>query len=276
MYRDYETCINYCEGDIDKPLIQCEYAHAMGNSEGGFKEYWDIIRKYPKYQGGFIWDFVDQSCRWKNKDGVEIYGYGGDFNKYDASDNNFCDNGLISPDRVPNPHAYEVAFFYQNIWTTAADLEKGEVNVYNENFFRDLSAYYMEWQLLADGEVKQTGTVPELSAAPQQTVRLRLPFDASKLCPGKEILLNVSYKLKNAEALLPAGSTVAYNQLTVRGYEAPGLSVDNETDTNMPADAPTVWDNDYNYLIVSGNDFTVEFNKRDGYLCRYDVKGVSS
>ena len=275
MYRDYETCINYCEGDIDKPLIQCEYAHAMGNSEGGFKEYWDIIRKYPKYQGGFIWDFVDQSCRWKNKDGVEIYGYGGDFNKYDASDNNFCDNGLISPDRVPNPHAYEVAFFYQNIWTTAADLEKGEVNVYNENFFRDLSAYYMEWQLLADGEVMQTGTVPELSAAPQQTVRLRLPFDASKLCPGKEILLNVSYKLKKAEALLPAGSTVAYNQLTVRGYEAPGLSVDNETDTNMPADAPTVWDNDYNYLIVSGNDFTVEFNKRDGYLCRYDVKGVS-
>ena len=93
----------------------CIRDSAMGNSQGGFKEYWDIIRKYPKYQGGFIWDFVDQSCHWKNKDGVNIYGYGGDFNKYDASDNNFNDNGLISPDRVPNPHAYEVAYFYQDI-----------------------------------------------------------------------------------------------------------------------------------------------------------------
>ena len=120
MYYDYNNCIKYCEGNIDKPLIQCEYAHAMGNSQGGFKEYWGITRKYPKYQGGFIWDFVDQSCHWKNKDGVAIYGYGGDFNKYDASDNNFNDNGLISPDRVPNPHAYEVGYFYQNIWTTPA------------------------------------------------------------------------------------------------------------------------------------------------------------
>ena len=153
MYYDYDACKKYCEGNIDKPLIQCEYAHAMGNSQGGFKEYWDLIRKYPKYQGGFIWDFVDQSNHWKNKDGVDIYGYGGDFNKYDASDNNFNNNGLISPDRRPNPHAHEVGYFYQSIWTTPADLAKGEIKVYNENFFRDLSAYYMEWQLLADAEV---------------------------------------------------------------------------------------------------------------------------
>ena len=78
MYRDYKGSEEYCKGDIDKPLIQCEYAHAMGNSQGGFKEYWDLIRKYPKYQGGFIWDFVDQSLRWKTKDGVPFYAYGGD------------------------------------------------------------------------------------------------------------------------------------------------------------------------------------------------------
>ena len=83
----------------------------MGNSQGGFKEYWDIIRKYPNLQGGFIWDFVDQSVRWKGKNGVEIYAYGGDFNRFDASDNNFCDNGLISPDRNPNPHMHEVGYF---------------------------------------------------------------------------------------------------------------------------------------------------------------------
>ena len=107
-----------------KPLIQCEYAHAMGNSEGGFREYWDLIRKYPSYQGGFIWDFVDQSLRVK-RNGHWIYAYGGDFNPYDASDNNFCDNGLISPDRRPNPHYDEVAFQHQSVWTRAVDLRAG-------------------------------------------------------------------------------------------------------------------------------------------------------
>ena len=146
MYLWYSACEDYAKSNATKPLIQCEYAHAMGNSMGGFKEYWDLIRKYPKFQGGFIWDFVDQSVRWKNKDGIEIYAYGGDFNKYDGSDNNFCDNGLISPDRVPNPHMYEVGYFYQSIWTRPVNLQNGEIEIFNENFFRDLSAYYLDWQ----------------------------------------------------------------------------------------------------------------------------------
>ena len=274
MYLGYEDCIKYCEGDIQKPLIQCEYAHAMGNSQGGFKEYWDIIRKYPKYQGGFIWDFVDQSCHWKNSKGVDIYGYGGDFNKYDASDNNFCDNGLISPDRVPNPHAYEVGYFYQNIWTTPADLSKGEINIYNENFFRDLSAYYLEWQLLADGEVLQTGIVPNLNVAPQQTVKLQLPFDSKNICACKELLLNVRYKLKNAEMLLPAGETIAYDQLSIRDYKAPELKLENKQASNLAVIVPTIRDNDKAYLIVSGKGFTLEFDKHNGYLCRYDANGM--
>ena len=107
-------------------------------------------------------DFVDQSVRWKNKDGIEIYAYGGDFNKYDGSDNNFCDNGLISPDRVPNPHMYEVGYFYQSIWTHPVSLQNGEIEIFNENFFRDLSAYYLDWQLLADGELVEAGTVGNL------------------------------------------------------------------------------------------------------------------
>ena len=104
MYYGYDGCKKYSEDDsMTKPLIQCEYAHAMGNSQGGFKEYWDLVRKYSKFQGGFIWDFVDQSVRWTGKNGKMIYAYGGDFNRFDASDGNFCDNGLISPDRVPIP-----------------------------------------------------------------------------------------------------------------------------------------------------------------------------
>ena len=274
MYYDYDACKKYSEGNIDKPLIQCEYAHAMGNSQGGFKEYWDLIRKYPKYQGGFIWDFVDQSNHWKNKDGIDIYGYGGDFNKYDASDNNFNDNGLISPDRRPNPHAHEVGYFNQSIWTTPGDLSKGEIKVYNENFFRDLSAYYMEWQLLANGEVMQTGVVQDLNVAPQQTATLKLNLNTEKICPCKELLLNVTYKLKAAETLMPAGSTVAYDQLTIRPYTAKALELKNQKASNLDIVVPVIKDNDHNYLIVEGENFIIEFNKHNGYLSRYEADGM--
>ena len=274
MYYDYDACKKYCEGNIDKPLIQCEYAHAMGNSQGGFKEYWDLIRKYPKYQGGFIWDFVDQANHWKNKDGVDIYGYGGDFNKYDASDNNFNNNGLISPDRRPNPHAHEVGYFYQSIWTTPADLAKGEIKVYNENFFRDLSAYYMEWQLLADGEVMQAGVIQDLNVAPQQTATLKLNLNTENICPCKELLLNVAYKLKSAETLMPAGSTVAYDQLTIRPYKAQTPELKNRKTSNIAVHVPVIKDNDHNYLIVEGENFIIEFNKHNGYLSRYEADGI--
>ena len=272
MYYDYDACIKYSEGDIQKPLIQCEYAHAMGNSQGGFKEYWDIIRKYPNLQGGFIWDFVDQSVRWKGKNGVEIYAYGGDFNRFDASDNNFCDNGLISPDRNPNPHMHEVGYFYQNIWTTPADLSKGEVNVYNENFFRDLSAYYMEWEVLKGGKAIRSGRVDNLNVAPQQTAKIKL--DLGKTCQCTEWLLNVSYKLKNREGLLAAGHTVAKDQLTLNPYKAPAMELKNVETTNVAIVTPQIIDNQRNYLIVKGENFTVEFNKANGYLSKYDVNGL--
>ena len=273
MYYGYEGMEKYGQRtDATKPLIQCEYAHAMGNSQGGFKEYWDLIRKYPNLQGGFIWDFVDQSCRWKGKDGVMIYAYGGDFNRFDASDNNFCDNGLISPDRVPNPHMYEVGYFYQNIWTTPADLSKGEVNVFNENFFRDLSAYYMEWQVLKDGKIIRTGRVDDLKVAPQETAKITL--NIGKTCTCKEWLLNVSYKLKNREGLLPAGFTVAKNQLTLNDYKAPSMDLKNVETTNVATVVPQIIDNQYHYLIVKGNNFVAEFNKQNGYLSKYAVDGT--
>lgn len=273
MYYDYDGMEKYGQRtDATKPLIQCEYAHAMGNSQGGFKEYWDLIRKYPNLQGGFIWDFVDQSCRWTGKDGVEIYAYGGDFNRFDATDNNFCDNGLISPDRVPNPHMYEVGYFYQNIWTTPADLSKGEVNIYNENFFRDLSAYYMEWQVLKDGKVVRTGRVENLNVAPQETAKVTL--NIGNTCTCKEWLLNVAYKLKNREGLLPAGYTVAKDQLTLNAYKAPSMELKNVEATNVAAVVPQIISNEENYLIVKGENFIAEFGKRDGYLSKYTVGGL--
>ena len=275
MYYSYESCENYSKGNIDKPLIQCEYAHAMGNSQGGFKEYWDLVRKYPKYQGGFIWDFVDQSARWYTKDGKEFYGYGGDFNRYDASDNNFQNNGLISPDRVPNPHAHEVGYIYQNIWVKPVDLQKGEISIYNENFFRDLSDFYAEWQLLVNGEVLQSGIINDLKVGPQQTVNQKLNYTLDNICPCKEVLLNVAFKLKNTETLLPAGFAVAQQQLSVREYKAPENLLTEKKIAHDYTPAPVVEDNDSYYLIVKGENFHIDFERRSGYLSLYDVNGLS-
>lgn len=273
MYLNYKDCIKYCEDDSKtKPLIQCEYAHAMGNSEGGFKEYWDLVRKYPKYQGGFIWDFVDQSCRWIGKNGKMIYAYGGDFNRFDASDNNFCDNGLISPDRVPNPHMYEVGYFYQNIWTTAADLKAGELNVYNENFFRDLSAYALEWELMKNGTVVRTGRVDNLNVAPQQTAKIKL--DLGKTCACAEWLLNVRYVQKQREGLVPAGHIVAKDQLVLNEYKAPAMTLQNVTDMNIQTALPRIDDANSQCVMIEGENFNIQFAKADGFMDKYMVDGL--
>lgn len=273
MYLGYNRCEEYSKDEqYQKPLIQCEYAHAMGNSEGGFKEYWDIIRKYPKYQGGFIWDFVDQSVRWTGKNGKMIYAYGGDFNRFDASDVNFCDNGLISPDRVPNPHMYEVGYFYQNIWTSPVDIKNGEISIFNEYFFRDLSAYYLEWQVLKGGEIMRSGRVEDLNVEPQQTIKIKLPI--GKTCQCSEWLLNVAYKLKNTEGLLPAGHTIAKQQLVLNPYKAPSMELKNQAKSNWEVVEPTLKENDERYLIVDGENFRIEFDKQNGYLSKYQVNGL--
>jgi hypothetical protein len=143
----------------------------MGNSMGGFKEYWDLIRKYPHYQGGFIWDFVDQGIRGTSKvTGKQIWMYGGDEGRYPASDHNFNCNGVIAPDRSLNPHAYEVQYIHQNIWLKNFDLKKGKIDVYNENFFTDLSNVSANIYLLIDGK-KQTLVegYSDFNVQPQET-----------------------------------------------------------------------------------------------------------
>jgi len=300
MYADYRTMEWYAnEANMTRPFIQCEYAHAMGNSEGGFKEYWDLIRKYPTLQGGFIWDFVDQSVRWKNKAGKQIWAYGGDFNRTDASDGNFCDNGLISPDRVPNPHMYEVGYYYQNIWTkfdgvsgttastmtiNGSEIElpkaglvdvKVKLEVTNENFFTDLSNVYMEWTLMRNGEPERVGIIEKLEVAPQQTVPVEvalgnLPFD------GAEYLLNAVYKLKNRDGLLAAGHAVAKSQSTITLSQEYDLCKIMASELNAPAGAMAkaqihegrdLW-------TITAPGIALEFNKRSGWLESYEVNGL--
>ena len=210
------------------PLIQCEYNHTMGNSGGNLSDYWDLIRKYPILQGGFDWDFVDQALhrnivkpmsilpyKMNNEELRKIeYCYGGDYNKYDPSDNNFNCNGIIGPDRQMNPHAYEVAYQYQNIWAKMVNAETGEVSVHNENFFRDLSNYALAWSLEEDGVETQNGTIADLDVPAQQTKNFTIPYDKSKI-KGKEVFLNIDFRLKEVEPLLTAGQVMAYAQLPV-------------------------------------------------------------
>lgn len=229
MYYPVSACEKYAKDpNSPMPLIQCEYNHTMGNSGGNLSDYWDLIRKYPILQGGFDWDFVDQALhrnivkpmsilpyKMNNEELRKIeYCYGGDYNKYDPSDNNFNCNGIIGPDRQMHPHAYEVAYQYQNIWAKMVNAETGEVSVHNENFFRDLSNYALAWSLEEDGVETQNGTIADLDVPAQQTKNFTIPYDKSKI-KGKEVFLNIDFRLKEAEPLLTAGQVMAYAQLPV-------------------------------------------------------------
>lgn len=265
------------KGDLEaqvkgRPVIQCEYAHAMGNSMGSFYKYWELIRKYPNLQGGFIWDWVDQSLR-DYRNGNMIYTYGGDYGRYTVSDNNFCSNGLVNPDRTANPHLYEVGYVQQNVWTTPVDLAKGEIEVYNENFFVDLSKYYMTWQLVHGGKVIQQGIFDGLNAAPlaKQLVKLNYTLPCNS-CPGKdskcssEMFLNVEYKLKSTEGILPAGFVAAYQQMEIKPYSAYTASISKAA---LPAHIiPNT-----KAIKVAGENFHAYFSRSTGLLTDYVVDG---
>ena len=216
MYYSYRQCEKYLNSNPTKPLIQCEYAHAMGNSVGAFGEYWRLTRKYPMYQGGFIWDFVDQAIRKEGNSGVPVRGYGGDWNGFDPSDDNFCVNGLISPDRALNPHMNEVRFYYQNIWTS---LKGRSVEVYNENFFKRLDNVIMVWTILKNGRAVISGSVQDLVVAPQERTTVNLNFNPESFGDSEEIILNISFILREEEGLLPAGFEVAKAEHIISSYK---------------------------------------------------------
>lgn len=217
MYAGYEWVDRYVQ-QAERPLIFCEYAHAMGNSLGGFKEYWDQVRRYPVFQGGFIWDWADQALAWRDVASGKLYfRYGGCYNDHDATDDSFNCNGVVSADRTPHPGAWEVKYQQRNILTSDVDAANGRIALYNEYFFRDLAAYRLVWRLQADGVTVRSGTIEELTVAPQQRVELQLPYTAEELnsYPCEELLLDVSYRLKEHEPLLAADHEVAHDQLMI-------------------------------------------------------------
>lgn len=262
MYADYNWCENYSKSNPNRPLIQCEYAHAMGNSLGGFKEYWDLIRKYPHYQGGFIWDFMDQGLMRYETDGKVSFNYGGDYNNYDATDNSFNNNGFIAADRRPHAQAYEVKRQHQSIWTSAVDLNAATVEVYNENFFTDLKAYALCWELMQDGVVTKAGRIESLDVAPQQRKQVKLGYTAADICPkAKEVAVNVRYELKEKKPLLDIGYVVAENQLLMKEY-------DTKAEFALEESARPVKITRFEEATaVEGYDWIISFD-REGYICQ--------
>ncbi|MBP5170990.1 MAG: DUF4981 domain-containing protein [Bacteroidales bacterium] len=291
MYYDYDNCRRYAEdASKTKPLIQCEYAHAMGNSEGGFKEYWELIRRYDKYQGGFIWDFVDQGQRAYDKEGRMFYAYGGDYNSYDPSSKNFCDNGLIGPDRVWNPHAYEVQYYYQDIWAEMLDAQRGRIRVFNEYFFRDLQDCILDWTLLCDGRPLQSGSIGLDGIQARSSRELSLPYSLDAMPQGCEILLNLSVRLSQARPLLDAGHCLARQQFCLleaaEGHFFTTLLEEETTQTGSgiisgkaASGKGTVSGlqcsrDDETGIIVKGAGFQMVFGK-DGGLIDWQYKGRS-
>ena len=234
MYYGYEGCEKYSQGNNPRPLIQCEYAHAMGNSMGGFAEYWRLIRKYPKYQGGFIWDFVDQGMRAKSRvTGREIMAYGGDFGRYPASDHNFNCNGVIASDRSLHPHAYEVQYYYQDLWATVPagkTLLDGDVELYNENFFRNTDDVEAVASLLTyDGttlrETPNDHAIP-VKLAPQQRQHFSIPaqmlsYLKDAVAQSQWAAVNVQFRLNRNRGLLKKGEVIARAQFELKPFTFP-------------------------------------------------------
>lgn len=259
----------YAENRPDRPMISSEYAHAMGNSLGNFKEYWEVIENpsYPTLQGGFIWDWIDQGLK-VTRNGKTFFAYGGDFEpeavfEGKGNDRNFLINGVINPDRIPNPGAHEVKKVYQNIGTALANRQSCEVAVKNKSYFRDLSSYYLAWELLENGASVQSGRVDNLSVAPQQTEKIKLPVTYA-LQPGKEYFLNVHYKLKAAEPFLPKDFAVAGEQFALSDFVAPAFS---------PSQAPIKVTQTEKEWTGKGKNFSVTFDLETGAIKSYTCNG---
>ena len=268
MYLGYEDCVKYAQGDNPRPLIQCEYAHAMGNSMGGFKEYWDIIRKYPKYQGGYIWDFVDQGLRDKSAiTGKEIFTYGGDYGRYPASDHNFNCNGIIAPDRRLNPHAYEVGYYYQNVWITEKNLKEGQFEVYNENFFKNIDDLELVWTIR-----RHSGTIDVSGIAPQQRKLItdaELKATVARVLehhPDAEVLVNFEFRSREAQPLIDKGQVLARQQFCIQPYQFPVISDDVETPGITKEET-------ISYLKLTAAGTTLTIGKWSGLIDYLDVDG---
>lgn len=265
MYRTPEVMEEYANNPAsDRPFIQCEYAHAMGNSLGNFTEYWDLIRKYPILQGGCIWDWVDQGFEEFDEDGVKYWTFGGDYGpKGTPSAGDFCINGVIYPDRTVKPHTEEMRKVYQNIWFKNFDSSKETVEVYNENFFIDLSQYSFEYEVKSNGKVLKKGVLA-VNANPQATKTVTIPGISQYFNNNHQTIINFYAKQKQATRLIPADWIVARDQFVESEYSV--LKAINQKPAKVVQDDHSIQ--------ISGNGFEAVLDKATGIMTSYKFKGT--
>ncbi|ALJ06459.1 hypothetical protein APS56_15540 [Pseudalgibacter alginicilyticus] len=261
MYWPIERMIEYAENNPTRPLIQCEYAHAMGNSVGNLQDYWDVIEKYDIMQGGFIWDWVDQGILTKNEAGEEFWAYGGDLGAgHLHHDQNFCLNGIVNPDRTPHPALFEVKKVYQYIKFRDINIENGDIEIKNIYDFTNLNTLDFSWSLLKNGKEVANGVLPALDIEPyaSEKVKVELPKLEDT---NAEYHLNLYAKTKSATDLVPKGHILAYEQLVVsKGRKS--IQFDNKEAMNVVEDAEV--------MNISGKSFKMAFNKKTGIITTLD------
>jgi beta-galactosidase len=261
MYRQIHHLEEYLrKGLNNRPLILCEYAHAMGNSVGNLQDYWDYFDRHPEIQGGFIWDWVDQGILKTDEEGVDFWAYGGDFGPAGTlSDGNFCINGLVFPDREIHPHFREVKKVYQNIKARPAELLAGKVEVFNRYDFLDLGHVELEWEVSADGKFLsgQKGVFMDIPA--QQSKVIALPLPVIQPQPGVEYFLNLRYLLKEDRPPLARGHELGWDQFK--------LPLDTPLEKKDIRSFPplSLRENDKTYQIEN-DGFSVTLDKRKGEI----------
>ncbi|WP_082897012.1 glycoside hydrolase family 2 TIM barrel-domain containing protein [Thalassotalea crassostreae] len=265
MYAPLPDIIRYAETQHDeRPVILIEYEHAMGNSLGNFQEYWDAFEKYDRLQGGFIWDWVDQTIEKEAPDGTIFQAYGGDLEPEGTpNSDSFCANGLVFADRTPYPYLWEVKKVQQNISIEALDLAQGKIIVRNKYYFKDLSNYQLNWRLLENGEVIEQGNVRTLSAKPGKKEYITLDFK-TPLSNQDEYFFNVDITLNNSEGLLEKGHIVAQEQLALPYQVA---------NAKPPQQTPLEIENLKNKVTFSGADFTMDVDKTTGLITSINYYG---
>jgi len=268
MYAPISSIEKYAQGNPDRPLILCEYVHAMGNSVGGVKDYWDVIEKYKSLQGGCVWDWVDQGLLEVDENGCEYYTYGGDYGpKGIASSGNFCINGLIRPDRRPNPALYEIKKVYQYIKVLANDLDKGRVEIFNNYAFKNLNEFQLVWDVTKNG-VEIYGGVLELPDVKAGTsVVVDIPYGNKKTSEG-ELLLNLSFVVKKTEGMIPVGHELAWEQFELSPY----LFADVELN-DKPNGFLNLTDSKEE-CVIENVDVFFKFNKKRGTISTFRYQGV--
>ncbi|WP_299012083.1 glycoside hydrolase family 2 TIM barrel-domain containing protein [uncultured Polaribacter sp.] len=261
MYDRIPQLIEYAQNNPKRPLILCEYSHAMGNSLGNFKDYWDVIRKYDVLQGGFIWDWVDQGLLTETKYGQKYWGYGGDFGAdHLQNDANFCLNGIVNPDRTPHPGLEELKKVYQNIHFSDIDFKTGKVKIKNEYFFTNLNNFKIDWELLKEGQKVTSGNIGVIDLAPEKSkiVQVGLPkldYD------NNEYQLNFFAKTNKELPLIPKGYSLAKAQF-ITGIYTPEFKENSKENLKVSKTEKNI--------VFKSENFAVSFDRVSGVLNNLD------